>query len=194
MDFQEEKMKSKISLALIFLTLAMGMAGCTDQVLTKDADAQPDAGPNQVYLREVSQEVVRYDCGHNIISDQIETVQAPTQQVTIPPYDAAASFIDSDFTDEQTGSQPLLVSNFDTFQVDHSYGALNMHVTDGINVIDYNFYTCNQWSTDSSGNQTCAAASISEQGTVTLDVTYSEASLSDVETVTECDPSLPPSS
>jgi hypothetical protein len=63
-----------------------------------------------------------------------------------------------------------------------------MHVVSGINVISYTFYNCDARNADGS----CAAAkTVNETGTSTINVSYTEKTISGVMKVNDCAPPSP---
>lgn len=98
------------------------------------------------------------------------------------------------FADEQTGSTAGLIVGGFKFQVDYSYGALNMHVISGINNIDYTFSRCASSTTDANGNVTCLQTQNDETGTAVINVSYVEKTLPGTMQVSDCSsPSPSPS-
>lgn len=75
------------------------------------------------------------------------------------------------------------------FQVDYSWGALNMHVQSGANTISYKFYECPEIVPSPGPNQpeTCKGQRILEEGNLTIDISYSEKTLSGYSEVVVCD-------
>ena len=163
------------------------LAACSAQNLSTNGTV------NQVNLERDYQEVVHTDCNGNVTLDDIETVSSPTAWVQIEPSNAADDGDDAIFTDQQTSSSPALVLGGDQFQVDYSYGALNMHVISGINNINYQFYRCATSTTDANGNVTCLTTQTDETGTAVINVNYAEKTLPGTMQVSDCNPSPSPS-
>ena len=175
-------------LAIGFVSVcAIYLSGCSAENLTKDNPNQPAGSGNPISLERDFQEVIHYGCDGTVTSDGIETVSSPTKWVTITPNDST-NLEGSSFTDTLTNSEAGLMMGYTTFQVDYSYGALNMHVVSGVNVIDYTFTKCTQWVTNPDGSQSCPTANevVSEQGTVTINVSYSEKTLPGHTDVDDC--------
>jgi hypothetical protein len=167
------KTLSQLILCVTFVLLA----GCGGQTLSK-------TNPNNVNLELDYQEVIHYDCNNNVVSDSIQVVSPPTAWVTINPSDSS-NLGGSTFLNTATGSTAPLVQSYTTFIVDHGNGALTMHVNTGVNLVNYTFYSCDQWATDGSG--TCAVAqTVKEQGTLTLNIVYTEKTLPGVQKVNDC--------
>jgi hypothetical protein len=141
-----------------------------------------DTGTTTINLEQDLQEVVTTDCNNNVVSDQIQTVAAPTQLVTISPKNSA-NIANSNFENTTTWSTAPWIINYNSFYVDYGDGVLTMHVVSGINTISYTFYNCDQW--NSSG--TCTDAStLEEQGTLAINVNYVEKTLPGVQYVSNC--------
>jgi hypothetical protein len=175
----------KLTQGCVVLSFLSVMA-CSGQNLAKDDPSNPNQPANVVSLERDYQEVIHYDCNHNITSDGIETVKSPTQWVTINPTNPT-NVSGSSFLNTSTNSTAGLISANTNFQVDYSFGTFTMHVVSGLNVISYKFYTCSQWT----GSACTAATTMSEQGTVTLNVSYIEKNLTQPQAITDCPP--PPS-
>ena len=86
-----------------------------------------------------------------------------------------------------TGSSGEVISDLVTFTVDHGDGLFNMHVITGENVIVYDFYKC----IHNEQNGICDKLVISESGTVTIEVNYSEKTLAGTMTIDDCVPPTP---
>jgi len=170
----------------ILVVLSTLIAGCGQQLTKNDP-----SNPNPVNLERDFQEVIHHDCNGNVTKDGIETVASPTAWVQINPANTSRTYNPS-FTDEQTGSSPTWMVGDFSFQVDYSFGVLNMHVVSGINTIDYSFSYCTAWSTDVNGNSVCTAQTVDEKGTVTINVNYTEKTLSGSMSVSDCNPSPSP--
>lgn len=158
----------------VFLLLAL--ASCTAKVVDKNADNRQKA--TSFGLTRVFQRVIRFDCQNKVLSDQVETVGAPTQLISVEP-NTRVNFEDSYFENKTLGTKPSCVVDKTQFQIDYSLGFCNMQVQTGVNEIQYRFYYCPEYKTkpDSHGNPTkyCAAPlEVREEGSFFIDVNYSE--------------------
>lgn len=142
--------------------------------------------PNVIQLERQFQRVITYDCAHNVVSDSIETVKSPTYKVEITPTQSGK--IDSSkFLNTRNGATPNWVSDYTKFTIDYSFGFFNMHVDPGINVINYKFYKCPSWGLNSSGQPICLADFVVfDEGSVTLDIRYTETTLPGAQERTNC--------
>ena len=174
----------KLWLTSLLICGAISVGGCTAQDLST-------TGVNQVSLERDYQNVIHTDCSGNVVSQGIETVASPTQWVTITPTHSADTYTWT-INDTETNSSPSFLSGYYTFQVDYSYGALNMHVISGTNTINYSFSNCTAWTTDAHGNQICEASVVGETGTVTINVSYTEKTLPGSVTESDCNPTPSP--
>lgn len=156
-----------MKLSLLTLILALTSVGCS-QKLAKDRAGETRT--NDISLVREFQRVIVYDCNRKVISDSIETVASPTKWVEVTP-DDPRGITSSSFVNRQTESTAGLISNNTSFQVDYSYGALNMRVVSGLNIVDYKFFI---------------GQTVAEEGTVTLNVSYSERHLAGYTERTHC--------
>jgi hypothetical protein len=172
-------------LTQIFLcVMFLGLAACGQQ-MAKDLPGQPGSRVNNVNLELDRQEVVHYDCTNNVTSDKVEMVSSPISLVTISPEDSR-NVVSSTFLNTDTGSTAPMLANLTTFWVDHGDGALSMHVNSGINLIKYAFYSCDQF--DPKTGACLAHNTITEQGTVTMNINYTEKTLPGKLSVSDCPP------
>ncbi len=155
---------------LFILVLSIWVGGCGQQ-LAKDTPTQRNT--NAVSLERTYQKVTHNNCAHQVTSSGIETVGAPVKWVQVAPNDPR-SVVKATFVNSRNGSAAAMISDNSRFQVDYSFGALNMHVDSGINVVNYKFFS--------------AADKVQEEGTVTLNVSYSEKTLDGNLDVDDCPP------
>jgi len=158
------------------LTAFILLAGCTAQVIDKNAQSQEEA--SLIPLTRVFQRVIRFDCAGNVQSDQIETTQSPTATIKISPV-SRKDIYSSDFENLTLNTQASCIVDHSEFNLDYSYGACNMRVASGTNQIRYRFYYCPQWATkyDSQGKayQACVGTlELREEGITWVRVTYEE--------------------
>ncbi len=150
----------KLSLA----TWALTLTACGGSLIPEDSNTEEKA--HAIGLEAHKQQVRRYDCNNNLVSDKIEVVKPATKFMQIPQTKGGA-ITHSDIRNVRTDSAPAVV-NGTSFTIDTSPGFLNMHVARGINEIQYTYKFHN-------GD--------SEVGKRFIDVTYSEVTLPGVSEV-----------
>lgn len=176
-------MRSFVSfLSLPFIVLLTG-CGAT----TLDKYSATSIGIQREYQR-----VIRFDCDNQVISDKIETVRAPTEWVEIPPTRPSRVW-SSSFYNTTTRSSAGMIAGNSKFQIDYSWGALNMHVQSGSNTIDYKFYECEEIAPPiPNQSPTCKTTPrLIEEGNLTINVSYNERTLGGHQEVVVCEKPRP---
>ena len=168
----------KLTLTLTFVLLCSNLTACGAKLLGAD---YPGSTPTDVIFERDYQRIITYDCNHNVISNSVETVKSPTYYIEMPskfPSQVARS----EFKNQTNGAIPGVTVGYFNFTLDYSYGFLNMHVEPGINVIEYKYYSCDQWGTGSDGGPVCLVSNtLLESGTSTINALYVEKTLPDTE-------------
>lgn len=133
----------KIAKLLPLLGVAGALSACTGTTIPQDATTPDKAAP--VTLELEKQEVRRYDCNGNLLTDQVESVNSGTNSKLMNlepnrPTSVSYQISGSSFTDAETSSSaPMILGDHTHFYIDHGDGALGMHVVTGINQILYRF-------------------------------------------------------
>ena len=131
-----------------------------------------------VHLIRQHQRVLRYDCYHNLTSDKVEEVRTANALITLEPSVKDPKAYRSEFYNQRTKSPDKFGWGTSTFYVDISEkAALAMGVDPGENVIEYRFYECLDWGYDKNANKVCTSERLFDQGTWSLDITYTEETL-----------------
>jgi hypothetical protein len=154
------------------------LSGCSAEDISNSTDRD---NAQTIHLVRKFQMVQRIDCSGSEISNKMETVSSPTDWVEIRP----RYLTDFESVEFKNLTHP---TNYSTrqgstkFQVDASYGFLNVHVKPGINQIQYDFYKCYKWvtetATDGSTYTRCIDSRSAELGSVYVNITYEETTLS----------------
>lgn len=166
-------MKNTLSV-LLYATLGTLIA-CSGRYLDKEDDPSK---ASVVSLTRVYQRVIRYDCNGHTTSDMTETVQSPTQLMTIEPA-TRKNLETSSFKNLTMGTKANCIFDVGNFYVDYYDGWCSMRVGSGKNQIEYDFTYCEQSTTryDSNGNATQECIGVGrthETGKTWIDVSYNE--------------------
>lgn len=138
------KFMTIVALAVCSLT------ACTGAELDKNATSPQKAETYQL-VRDWKR-VTRYNCAGEVTSDQIETVRSPNKFMTIQPKSYQGLY-SARFVNLTNHSQAGVVSGNNSFTMDMAPSWLNMQVEEGLNVIQYEFYDCDEFKKDPTTNE-----------------------------------------
>ncbi len=163
---------TKLQNVVLFAGIAFLAQGCAQQ-LGKDDPGHPGSHPNSETLIRKYQHVQRYNCDGSLRDDDIESIQEPTQWVSITPNGGApADGLDvANRQNGDTASWQVGSGNDYSFLIKYNTAEGGLKVERGLNIVDYNFYHC-----DTAGGG-CSSKTSVESGTVSFDVTYIEQTL-----------------
>lgn len=174
---------------LLFLLLSTALFSCTADVLGKDATT-PDKASEHLLLREW-QQVIRYNCANEIVSDQVETVRAPNKYVSIVP-NKTTNFYSAEIWNRTNNAR---IGGSYAFYIDMAPTLLNLKVEEGINQLNYKFKYCYDWKLGPDGKPTSECLKtpvLEEEGVLYIKVIYQQKWLSGSKTVKptaeECKP------
>lgn len=175
---------TKLKKVFISLATTTLFSACGAQNLSKN----DPANPNDVHLEKHYQRVIRYNCQGQVTSDKVEVVKKSNQWVKVQP-DAGFTVKGSEFRNRTSGDRADLITDYTTFQVKYTNGDLGMRVYYGFNTVDYKFQSCTQ-----NPDGTCKAGTQydAETGSVYLNVTYTEKTLSGYSEIREACPTPTP--
>ncbi len=163
-------MKQKLMFTVFALTLlTMNLTSCNRNEISKSNDTVDKA--ETFHLVEKRQRVMRYNCQNVLISDRVETVQAPILPMSIKPK-TNLNVYSSTFKNLTVGTTAGSVINYTDFTIDLNPGLLNLEVQLGSNQISYQFYYCDQLSTVPGSHLCATPAELRESGSVFINVSY----------------------
>lgn len=137
-------------------------------------------------LTKISQRTQRFDCNDNLQSDQVETVQMPVQEVSISP-STPGTVYSFNVTDLTNGHIAQMTANNTSLYIDCGDGALSLWVNQGINQLNYQFTTCDKFTTDPTTGQStsvCADTPTTlDSGSFYINVSCVEQTLSGIRSI-----------
>ncbi len=122
----------------IFLIVALLFTACSQPENSDNSDVQ---SYQQVNLQSVYQRTLRYDCSNNLYSDAWERLKSPMQNLKLQVAKPTAIWRSS-YYNRTTDSYAKTVNNHSEFSIDYYFDYNSMHVSKGLNLIEYSYEYC----------------------------------------------------